>query len=93
MTHPDPQTLEMAASDLALNLADYNGVTDINDGFARGKPQFDFTMHPEGRAMGLTARDLGNQVRYAFYGAEALRQQRGRDEVSGCSRIAARFDC
>jgi len=87
LTHPDPKTLEMAASDLAVNLADYNGVTDINDGFARGKPQFDFTMHPEGRAMGLTARQLGSQVRYAFYGAEALRQQRGRDEVKVMVRL------
>jgi multidrug efflux pump subunit AcrB len=87
LTHPDPKTLELAASDLAINLADYNGVADIDDGFARGKPQYDFTMHPEGRAMGLTARDLGSQVRYAFYGAEALRQQRGRDEVKVMVRL------
>ncbi len=81
LTHPDPQTLELAATDLASALADYEGVTDIDDGFARGKPQFDFTMRSEGRSLGLTARELGNQVRHAFYGAESLRQQRGRDEV------------
>ena len=43
--------------------------------------QFDFTMRQEGISLGLTARELGNQVRHAFYGTEALRQQRGRDEV------------
>ncbi|MEN8264013.1 MAG: efflux RND transporter permease subunit [Nitrospirota bacterium] len=81
LTHPDPRTLELAAADIAEALTEYDGVTDIDDGFARGKLQFDFTMRSEGRSLDLTARDLGNQVRHAFYGAEALRQQRGRDEV------------
>jgi multidrug efflux pump subunit AcrB len=81
LTHPDPETLELAAADLAAEIAEYEGVTDINDGFARGKLQFDFKMSSEGRSLGLTARDLGTQVRHAFYGAESLRQQRGRDEV------------
>ncbi|MBW1751771.1 MAG: efflux RND transporter permease subunit [Deltaproteobacteria bacterium] len=87
LTHPDPQTLELAAADLAGAVANYSGVTDIDDGFARGKPQLDFTMQAEGRSMGLSAQDLGNQVRHAFYGAEALRQQRGRDEVKVMVRL------
>ncbi len=81
LTHPDPETLELAATDLSAAIAEYEGVTDINDGFARGKLQYDFKMRSEGRSLGLTARDLGTQVRHAFYGSEALRQQRGRDEV------------
>ncbi len=81
LTHPDSQTLESAATDLSLALSEYDGVTDVNDGFAKGKPQYDFKMLPEGRAMGLDAQELGSQVRHAFYGAEALRQQRGRDEI------------
>jgi multidrug efflux pump subunit AcrB len=81
LTHPDPETLEHAATDLAKAVAEYEGVTDIDDGYARGKLQFDITMRSEGRSLGLTARDLGSQVRHAFYGAESLRQQRGRDEV------------
>jgi len=81
LTHPDPETLEHAATDLARAVAEYEGVTDIDDGYARGKLQFDFTMRSEGMSLGLTASDLGNQVRHAYYGAESLRQQRGRDEV------------
>ena len=87
LTHPDPKTLEMAAADLAQAIALYDGVTDINDGFARGKPQYDFKMLPEGRSAGLTAKDLGNQIRHAFYGAEALRQQRGRNELKVVVRL------
>ena len=87
ITHPDPETLELAATDLAAAISEYKGVTDIDDGFQRGKPQFDFTMRSEGRSLGLTARELGSQVRHAFYGAESLRQQRGRDEVKVLVRL------
>ncbi|MBC8414095.1 MAG: efflux RND transporter permease subunit [Nitrospira sp.] len=81
LTHPDPVTLESAASELAGALSDYDGVTDIDDGYARGKTQFDFSLTSEGRSLGLMPRELGTQVRHAFHGAEALRKQRGRDEV------------
>lgn len=97
LSHPDPATLEQAADELAGSLADYAGVTDIDNGFARGKPQLDFTLTPEGLAAGLTARDLGGQVRASFHGAEAVRQQRGRDELRVMVRLPAaerqsRFD-
>jgi multidrug efflux pump subunit AcrB len=87
LTHPDPGTLELAAADLADAISRYNGVTDINDGFARGKLQFDFKMLPEGRAVGLTAQELGSQIRHAFYGAEALKQQQGRNELKVVVRL------
>lgn len=87
LTHPDPKTLEAAAGDIAAELASYNGVIDIDDGFAKGKPQFDFNLTAEGRSVGMTARSLGSQVRHSFYGAEALRQQRGRDEVKVMVRL------
>ena len=44
-------------------------------------------MLPEAEALGLTQADLGNQVRDAFYGREAQRVQRGRDDV----RVMVRF--
>ena len=87
LTHPDPETLELAAEDLAGAISQYKGVTDVNDGFARGKLQYDFKMLPEGRSVGLTAQDLGSQIRHAFYGAEALRQQRGRNELKVVVRL------
>lgn len=81
LSHADLGVLEKAAADLAVHLSDYAGVKDINDGFSQGKPQFDFTIKPEAQVLGLTAMDLGNQLRNAFYGARAFRQQRGREEV------------
>jgi multidrug efflux pump subunit AcrB len=81
LTHPDLDVLERAASDLADRLAQFNGVFDIDDGFSDGKPQLDVQLRPEGRALGLTELDLASQLRASFYGAEAVRQQRGRDEL------------
>ncbi len=53
----------------------------IDDGFTPGKRQFDIELTETARASGLTTADLGDQVRNAFHGAEALRLLRGRDEI------------
>ena len=87
LTHRDRPTLEAAATELARVLAGYAGVRDIDDGFARGKPQLSLTLKPEARSLGINATDLARQVRSAFYGAEALRQQRGRNEVRVMVRL------
>ncbi|CAN0418408.1 unnamed protein product, partial [Laminaria digitata] len=81
LSHPNMQTLESSAARLAEKLGVYGGLFDINDGFALGKEQLDFKLKPAGRSLGLTETDLGRQVRNAFFGSEAVRQQRGRDEV------------
>ena len=81
LAHTDIEVLERASRDLAEGLADYTGVKDINDGFSQGKMQFDFKLKPAARALGLTTNDLGRQLRDAFYGNRAFRQQRGREEI------------
>ncbi len=81
LSHPDPEVLEQAAQRLAGELAAYPGLRDIDSGVSPGKEQFDLRLTPQGRAHGLTESDLARQVRGAFYGAEAVRQQRGREEV------------
>lgn len=81
LSHRDKDILDEAAVYLADALRDYPQAQDINDGSAQGKRQFDFTMTDLGYAAGLTPADVGRQVRAAFYGAEAFKQQRGRNEV------------
>jgi multidrug efflux pump subunit AcrB len=81
LSHPDNGTLRAAAEALATKLEDYLGVYDVDDGFADGKPQLDLTLKPEARALGLTEIELARQIRSSFFGAEAVRQQRGRDEL------------
>jgi multidrug efflux pump subunit AcrB len=81
LSHPDPDTLEKIASQLAHSLRDFEGVKDIDDGYTDAKLQLDLKLSPNARAAGLSSFDLARTVRGAFFGAEALRFQRGRDEV------------
>ncbi len=87
LSHPSITTLEQAAEELGAILGTYQGVSDIDDGVSLGKPQMTFRLRPEGRSLGITVNDLARQVRAAFYGSEALRQQRGRNEMKIMVRL------
>ncbi len=81
LTHRNIEVLDHASEALAGLLSDFPQVKDIDDGYTPGKQQLNFTIKPKGLSLGLTAWDIARQVRSSFYGAEALRQQRGRNEV------------
>ena len=83
----DQAALEAAAREIATTLRGYSGVSDVDDGTASGKRQLSFTLTEAGRSTGLTSNEVASQVRAAFYGAEALRQQRGRNEVKVLVRL------
>ncbi len=87
LSHRDMDVLELTSRQLAGELAEYEGTQDVDDGFRPGKQQIDFTLRPEGRSLGLTALDVARQVRHALYGAEVLRQQRGRHEMKVMVRL------
>ncbi len=78
---PDIQQLEAAAEELKLKLAEYDGVYEIADSFLEGKRELKLGIRPQAELVGLSMSDLGRQVRQAFYGEEAQRIQRGRDEL------------
>lgn len=73
--------LELATAALEKELAEYEGVFDIRNSFSRGNQEIQLKIKPEAEVLGLTLSDLGRQVRQAFYGEEAQRIQRGRDEL------------
>ena len=79
--------LNRAGAELAANLSHFPTVSDIDAGFADGKVQLDFSLYPAGLNLGLTAAEVAAQVRGAFFGTEALRQQRGRNEVKVMVRL------
>ena len=87
LSHKDIGLLEKAAADVADALGFYPIVKDIDDGFAPGKQQIDFQIKPEARSLGLRSKEVARQVRHAYYGAEALRQQRGRNEIKVMVRL------
>ncbi|MBW2027579.1 MAG: efflux RND transporter permease subunit [Deltaproteobacteria bacterium] len=81
LSHDNNDLLLAAAEGLKNELGQYPGVFDIGDSFLAGKPEMQLKLRPVARPLGLTLEDLARQVRHAFYGAEALRFQRGEDEV------------
>ena len=70
-----------AAARLEAELGTYPGVLDISNDFRPGKMEVQLALKPAGRVLGITLADLAGQVNQGFYGAEALRLQRGRDDV------------
>ncbi len=89
LSHKDLRVLEAAATRLSQRLGDYAGVYDIDNGFSPGKEQLDLKLRPSARVLGLTEVDLARQIRASFFGAEAVRQQRGRDELRVYVRLPA----
>jgi len=77
----DNDQLISAADDVKMELRRYPGVFDVSDSFLPGKKEMQLKLKPAARSLGLTLDDLARQVRHAFYGAEALRLQRGKDEI------------
>lgn len=81
LSHRNIDVLDRASEALAERLGDFANVKDIDDGFTPGKKQLDFSLTEEGHGLGLTQQTLARQLRNAFYGSEAVRQQRGRNEI------------
>ncbi|MBW1972605.1 MAG: efflux RND transporter permease subunit [Deltaproteobacteria bacterium] len=77
----DHKKLLAVVNELKKKLKGYPGVYDINDSYLPGKKEMRIKLKPSAYTLGLTLNDLAKQVRDAFYGAEALRFQRGEDEV------------
>jgi len=82
LSHRDINTLDRASAALAERLTEFAAVKDVDDGYAPGKSQVNFRIRPEAESLGLTARDVSTQLRAAFQGLEAIKQQRGRNEVT-----------
>ena len=87
LTGPDVDELRDLATTLKTRLADYTGVYEISDSFREGKEEVSLGIRPEAESLGLTLIDLARQVRQAFYGEEAQRIQRARDDV----RVMVRY--
>ncbi|WP_303722459.1 efflux RND transporter permease subunit [Malonomonas rubra] len=81
LTGADFTALSEVSAAIQQRLAEYPGVYDIQDSFDQGKQEIQLKLRPEAELLGLTSSDLGRQVRAAFFGAEAQRIQRGRDDV------------
>ncbi len=81
LTGDDFTVLKKVIMEIRERLREYPGVFDIQDSLEDGKTEIELAIRPEAELLAISSSDLGRQVRYAFFGAEAQRIQRGRDDV------------
>ena len=87
LSHPDPERLARIADSVVDGLRGVAGVYDIRSDHTPGIPEVRLELRPEGRTLGLTVQELAGQARAAFFGTEAVRVQRGREEVRAFVRL------
>ncbi len=80
-------TLEEVSEKVKTRLASYDTVFDIADSLSDGKSELQIELTEQGLALGLTRVDVASQIRNSFFGAQAQRIQRGRDDVRVMVRL------
>ena len=89
LSHPDPTRLGPISAAVANSLRSLQGVFDVRSDHASGLQEVQIELLPEAQTLGLTLDALARQVRAAFFGSEALRVQRGREDVRVYVRLPA----
>ena len=87
LQHRDSLVLQQVSSELAASLKTFPMVSDIDDGFTKGKEQFDFRLLPAGYHLGLRPETVARQIRASYYGYEISSLLRGRNEVTIMIRL------
>lgn len=80
-------SLTAAADELKAKLKTYAGTYQIEDDYREGNRELQIDLKPEARSLGITLEHLASQVYAGFYGEEAMRIQRGRDDI----RVKVRY--
>ncbi|MDE2721496.1 efflux RND transporter permease subunit [Candidatus Palauibacter polyketidifaciens] len=81
LSHPDPERLGPIGDSAVERLRELQGVFDIQSDHSAGFQEIQIELRPEAQTLGLTLGELARQVRAAFFGTEALRLQRGPEDV------------
>lgn len=92
LSSADTDQLALASTELENQLAQYEGVFDIQNSQGTGAREIQIGLKPYASQIGVTLADVARQVRQAFYGEEVQRIQRGVDTVKVMVRypLAAR---
>ena len=87
LSHPDPERLAAIADEFVAELGGIGGVFDVRSNLDEGFRELQMELRPAARTLNLTVGHFASQVRSAFFGAEALRVQRGREDVGVYARL------
>jgi len=78
---PDDEDKDTVVREVEELLESYDGIESAYSYSGGRNDELIITIRPEGEALGLTQLELSRQVRGAFFGEQAQRVQRGRDDI------------
>ena len=81
LTGTDGEELDEVVAAIENKLQTFAGVFDVGNSLSNGKRELNITLKPQGELLGLNLQDVTTQVRSAFFGSEAQRIQRQRDDI------------
>ncbi len=87
LTAPTSVELDRATARFREEISQIAGVSNVDDDRDKGKPEIQLALLPGAHSLGLTQQDMATQVRSAYFGAEAVRVQRGQDDVRVMVRL------
>ena len=87
LSHPDPARLGPAAEALTGHLRGLRGVFGVQSDRAGALQEIRIALRPAAHTLGFTLEGLARELRAAFFGDEALRMQRGREDVGVYVRL------
>lgn len=81
------EDLLLVSSEIERSLQETAGVAEVENDFRPGKRELRARLKPTAETLGVTTDMLAEQLRSGYYGAEAVRIQRGRDDI----RVKVRY--
>ncbi|MEP4076396.1 efflux RND transporter permease subunit [Haloferula sp.] len=84
---PAGDVRDQISDDIVDALESYDGIASAWSNSGRSRKEIHVTLKPEGKTLGLNQLDLARQVRGAFFGEQAQRVQRGRDDIRVMVRL------
>ena len=84
---PDSDSKRTTAEKLELLFEAQNGIEGAHADNQRQREEFAITLKPQALELGITQRELAQQIRQAFYGEEAQRLQREGEEIRVMVRL------
>ncbi len=84
---PSGDLRDQISDDIEAALEEYEDIASAWSDSGRSRFEIHVTLKPEGKTLGLTQIDLARQIRGAFFGEQAQRVQRGRDDIRVMVRL------
>ena len=81
ISHPNPDIQTQITEEISNEMRQYKGIQEVDNSIEKGKKEFSIKLKPQAHLLNVTSNDLARQIRNYLYGSEALRFQRGEDEV------------